>query len=224
MKTSFKTLSVTYDDGLVHLEINQPPSNRMNSLFFNELSSLVDELCKKDGISAIVISGKGRHFSSGADLDDLLQKAVHPEKELSSSGTFSFFERNHFSFLYFEELNIPVISAIRGVCLGSAMELALFSHFRFCSEDAVMGLPESTFNLIPGIGGTSHLIKLAGLAKGLELVLHGEMFSAADALQYGIVDKILPRKEVVPFALEFAKKISVNYYKEKKTLYLNSAA
>jgi enoyl-CoA hydratase len=111
---------------------------------------------------------------------------------------------NYQAFVTLEQLEIPVISAIRGVCLGSAFELALFSHFRICAGDAVLGLPESTFNLMPGIGGIQRVATLAGKSKAIELILRGITFPAQDALEMGLVDAIVPRNEVMPLSLAFA--------------------
>jgi len=171
-----------------------------------------------------VISGRGRHFSAGADLDQLLSLVKHESQKDSGGETVdlpSFLEKNYKTFLSLEALNIPVIAAIRGVCLGSGFELALFCHFRFCGDDALFALPESTYNLIPGIGGTSRLSLLTGKSKALELVLHGNTFPAEDALGYHLVDKIFPKKQVVDMAIGFAKNIAASYKKEKAKLYLN---
>jgi len=111
---------------------------------------------------------------------------------------------NYRAFVNLEQLEIPVISAIRGVCLGSAFELALFSHFRICSEDAVLGLPESTFNLMPGIGGIQRVSALTGKAIAMEIILHGNTFTGGDALEMGLVDAVVPKREVLPLSNAFA--------------------
>jgi enoyl-CoA hydratase/carnithine racemase len=129
-------------------------------------------------------------------------------------------EKNYRSFLFFEETEIPVIAAIRGVCIGSAFELALFSHFRFCGEDAVFGLPETTFNIMPGLGGIRKTAALCGQAKAIELVLRGNTFSAEEAKLNHLVDYIVPRRTVVDFSVAFARKIRKNYKKQKASLYL----
>ena len=219
----FKTISFEFNDGVGHIILNQPPSNVMNLLFFRELSDLVEEIKGMTTLKALVISGTGRHFSSGAQLDELLSLVGNGESGgpgINNHKLQNFLDRNYKTFLFFENLEIPVISAIRGVCLGSALELALFSHFRFCGEDAVFGLPETTYHLIPGIGGLSRISALAGRAKALELVLRGNTFPAEKALQYHIVDKILPKRMVVQFAVSFARSIMPNYRKGKSILYL----
>jgi enoyl-CoA hydratase/carnithine racemase len=220
--TKYNTIEYDFHDGIGHLVINQPPSNTMTVEFFMELGFLVEEIRKSNAIRAMVISGKGRHFSSGANVDELLNLVngeyctIHGYKVTDLP---AFLERNFESFRYFEEVNVPVISAIRGACLGSALEFALFSHYRFCGEDAVFGLPESTFDLLPGIGGISRIAMLSGKSNALELVLRGKTFSAEEALRLKIVDKILPKKKVVEIALDFAASILKDYRKGKEILF-----
>jgi enoyl-CoA hydratase len=217
------TLSFSLKGGIGHLELCKPPANQMTTEFFSEFNPLVDELRIMDGLEAIIISSKGRHFSSGADLDELLEgvvetdTAIHAEKnEIWEKNS----ERNYRSLLFFEETEIPVIAAIRGVCIGSAFELALYCHFRFSGEDAVFGLPESTFNLMPGLGGIRKIDALCGQAKAIELALRGNTFGAEEALQIHLVDRIIPRRRIVEFSLAFARKVKKNYKKQKALLYL----
>ena len=223
MPVKYKTISFELVHDIGHLILDQPPSNKMTIDFFSEFHLLLDGLHSMEHLKAIVISGRGRHFSAGADLDQLLSLVRHEYQKDSGGETVdlaSFLEKNYKTFLSLEALNIPVIAAIRGVCLGSGFELALFCHFRFCGKDALFGLPESTYNLIPGIGGTSRVSLLSGKSKALELVLHGNTFSAEDALCFNLVDKIFPKKQVVEMAIGFAREITTSYKKEKAKLYL----
>lgn len=204
-----------------HLLLNRPPSNDMTGDFFDEMNLLVDSLRNNRELQGIIIQGAGRHFSSGAALDELLTKiSKSPFPVGSSSGEEHFLIRNYRSMLYFEETRIPVVAAIRGVCIGSAFELALLCHFRICSEDAVFGLPESTFNLLPGLGGIRKIEELSGKANAIELVLRGKTFSASEALELGLVDRIVPKKELNTKALELIHALGEGYRSEKRSLYL----
>ncbi len=223
MNITYTTLSFELNEGIGHLELNQPPSNEMTLVFFSELSRICSRMRSMSELKALVISGKGRHFSSGARLSELLTLAKDGSSATPGSpGTQmqQFLNKNNRSFQFLDQLKIPVISAIRGACLGSALEITLFTHFRFCGEDAVFGLPETTFNMIPGIGGISRIYSLAGTATALELVLRGNTFSAEEALKLNLVDLILPKKEVVQTAKEFVGSLPSDYRKEKSKLYL----
>ncbi len=149
--------------------------------------------------------GRGRHFSSGADLDDLIGGLKGDRSGLSAGD--SILLDNLSSFRFFEELPVPVIAAIRGVCLGSGLELALFCHARICGSGAVLGLPETGFGLIPGCGGILNLAARTGRGRTLETVLAGSSFGAEDALAMNIVDAVVPRKDVVAAAVRLIGKI-----------------
>lgn len=224
MTERYKTITFELVHGIGHLILDQPPSNKMTIDFFTEFHHLLDELHSVKDLKALVISGRGRHFSAGADLAQLLSLVKYESQKDERGNTVdlaTFLENNYKTFHSLEALNIPVIAAIRGVCLGSGFELALFCHFRFCGEDALFSLPESTYNLIPGIGGTSRVSVLSGKPRALELVLHGNTFGAEDALGFNLVDKIFPKKQVVEMSMDFAGRITTSYKKEKAKLYLN---
>lgn len=198
------------EEGIGWLKLNQPPSNTMTIGFFTELRSLVKTIKSTPGLKAVIICGMGRHFSSGAEINELLLN-INEQVMLE----------NYRSFVMLEQLDIPVISAIRGVCIGSAFELALFSHFRICSEDAVLGLPESNFNLMPGIGGIRQVARLAGTAKAIEITLRGNTFPASDAFAMGLVDAVVPKGELLQVSLQIAKALPDKINMANRSVYLH---
>jgi len=185
-----------FNNGIGLMTIDQPPSNTMTLGFFHELKELMGRISVIQGLRALIITGRGRHFSSGADISELLEN-------ISESTLLGHYQ----TCLSIERMNIPVISSIRGVCLGSAFELALFSHFRICTPDAVLGLPETTFGLIPGLGGIQRIAALAGKAKAIEIILRGITFPASDAMEMGLVDAMVPKEQMIPAVLAFIEKI-----------------
>ncbi len=209
-------ISWDISDKIGYLSFIDSPENRMDSAFFDELHDLTSKVIPGSKPSAIIISGSGRHFSAGADLDDLMRMIKDEQKEEGSDTLLS----NYQAFKFFQELNTPVIAAINGVCIGSALELAMHCHFRLCSEGAILGLPESTFGLIPGVGGIPRLMELAGKAKTIELVLRGNTVNTNDALKWNIVDAIYPKRALISKAEQLAKLASINYRKYMKTDYL----
>ncbi len=190
------------------------PENRMDTRFFRELLELTKNIIPAADVAAILVTGKGRHFSSGADLEDL-RKTIR-------GGHYShdFLMANYRSFRFFDDVNIPVVVAIKGVCLGSGLELALHGDFRLCSADALFGLPEATFDLIPGAGGIQKFVQFAGKAKAMELIMQGKSFSAEEALRLHIVDAIFPKKELEEKAIQLAKRAAGDYRKYNKKDYL----
>jgi len=203
-------------DNIGHLVLNDPPSNKMSVLFFKRFHRIIEKV-KKSKIQALLIYGTGRHFSSGADLKDLL--SVISDKSIKFLGKIlfkpPFFKMNNRSFLSLSELKIPVIAVIQGVCLGSAMELALSAHFRICTENSLFGFPETSFNLMPGLGGSVRILNFMNYSKALEVILKGETFDANEALRLNLVDKIVKKNIINDEALDLAKKMIKIYKKEK---------
>ena len=210
----FITIDWKVEEMTGHLVLNQPPTNHMDNLFFRELKDLVREIIPKERINAILIYGKDRHFSSGADLEDLLQNVIKhcPRNVDDQVGPIpDFLIENLETFRYFSSVNFPVISVITGVCLGAAFELALNCPIRICTERALLGLPESSFNLLPGLGGIQNVLKLTNTLKTFEIVLGGDIFTAREALAWGLVDKVLDKKVALNYAVQFAKFMQGKY-------------
>jgi enoyl-CoA hydratase/carnithine racemase len=184
---------------------------------------LTKNVIKPEEVRAIIITGKGRHFSSGANLDQLIAK-IKDGLVVDDAGELvkypALLTEEHKAFYFFKNLNIPVIAAITGVCIGSGLELALCAHVRVCGEGSVLGLPETTFRLMPGCGGIFFMPALTGQGKTLELILSGDTFSVQDALEWGVIDKVVPKKEVLSYAAELALKLSENYDRENVKNYL----
>jgi enoyl-CoA hydratase/carnithine racemase len=169
------------------------------------LKRIIGEIADGASIRGVVMYGRGRHFSSGAVLDDLIGSLKNDNAGREAGE--SLLSENLSSFSFFEELAVPVIAAIRGVCLGSGLELALFCHARICGAGSVLGLPETGFGLIPGCGGILNLAARAGRRRALESVLTGSSFGADEARAMDMVDAVVPRKDVVASAVRFIEKI-----------------
>jgi len=215
----FKILNWNIKNRIGLLEINNPPSNPMDSGFFEEFYWWRTETVEKEDLKAVVLYGNGRHFSSGAVLDDLMRiiaNSFHQNGDIKKVAEFL----NHNSQIFYslKDLNIPVIAAVRGVCLGSALELAMCSDYIICGDKAVLGLPESTFGLMPGCTGSFVLPHIVGKALAMELILTGKTFSPAEALEWGIIQKIVSSKEVLNEAIVAAEKLALNFTKEFKLI------
>ena len=200
----FETIKWKIEDEIGHLLLDQPPANTMTRRFFDELLLLTEQVIPVSGIKALVIYGSGRHFSSGADHVDLTDRILENLPPAYPHELPGFLTENTKSFGYIAQLGIPTFAAIRGTCLGSALELALCCKFRICGEGTVFGLPETTFGLMPGCGGTVRLPGIVGESKAIELVLSGRNFSAEEAYEWGIVHRVVPRKTVVEEAVKLA--------------------
>lgn len=195
--------SLTLEPGdVAHLVLSAPPRNEMGPGFFEGLERLVTRELPRLATRALVVRGEGRHFSSGADVEALKGSLSGPDAEAARDRLL----RASFALQALADLPIPVVAAIGGVCLGSGLELALACHFRVAAGNAVFSLPETTFGLMPGCGGTQRLPGLIGVGPAIEWILSGRMVTADEALGAGLVDAVVDRREVVRAAETLARR------------------
>ena len=201
MKSEHKTI-FKRDGDVGLLEINNPPQNYLEQPEFVKL----DKLKKFVGteIKALVISGTGRHFSAGADIE-LIKKQIKDVNAFQEQ-----MENGNRLLNYIDDLGIPVFAAISGVCFGAGLEIALACDIRICNESALFAFPEVNNDLFPGLGGVSRLIQLTGKSIALELVLKGDMINTKKASELQIVDKVVKKKQTLDYSIVHAKKITNN--------------
>lgn len=170
------------------------PGQSMNTLgerSFKELEVIIDEVergkLKNEIAGLVIISGKKNNFIAGADIKEFEQlDTVEKVEEVTDYGT-KLFQR-------MEDLNVPVVVAINGFCLGGGLEMAMACHYRIAtrSEGTRVGLPEVKLGIIPGIHGTVRMLRLAGPLNGMTAMLTGRMLKAPVAKAYGLVDQLVP--------------------------------
>jgi enoyl-CoA hydratase/carnithine racemase len=179
------------EEGILTLTLNRPEV--MNSLNFDLLHRLrdqVDQARHRRDVRVIVITGSGeKAFCSGADLKE--RAGLPPEKVKE----FIFTIRNLFTAI--EQLGMPVIAAVNGVALGGGTELALACDIRIASTAATLGLTETRLAIIPGAGGTQRLPRLIGRGKAKELIFTGRRVESAEALQIGLVNRVVPPEALI---------------------------
>jgi len=151
----------------------------------------------ESGARAAVITGSGRFFCAGADL-----------KERDRPAWWLWDVRAAID--YVEQVEIPVIAAINGTCLGGGLELALASDIRVAGENVQLGLPEITFGALPAAGGPARLARLVGPGRAKQLVLTGERFTGATAASYGVVEFAVPDADVAERAVHLASTIAMH--------------
>jgi enoyl-CoA hydratase/carnithine racemase len=197
---SERKISYRVEDRIAFLTINNPPMNAISREVAQQLDEAVVEIGKDDNIKAVVFSGEGRAFISGADIRMLKEvKDRHQARQVTSV--------LHGALNKIEALRKPVIAAVHGFCLGGGLEVALACHMRIAGEKAVFGVPEIKLGIYPGAGGTQRLPRVVGKAKGLEMILTGEFISAQEALQWGLVNKVVPQEKVQEAARALAEQI-----------------
>ena len=177
------------DNGLAILTIDTPGKlNVLSPPVFEELDSRFDEIAADNRVTAVVIkSGKPGSFVAGADIKFLNTITTTEEGAEMSRAAQGVFNK-------LEDLKVPVVCAIDGVCLGGGLEMALACHYRLVSENpaTVLGLPEVQIGLIPGAGGTQRLPRLIGFTESLDKILTGKKTRAKKALKLGLADELVP--------------------------------
>lgn len=187
----FSTLLVSLQDGLLTVTINRPDKmNALNRIVFEELEQVLNGVEADEEIKAVIITGAGdKAFVAGADISEFTTLNPQEAQQLARRGQL-ILER-------IDKNKKPFIAAVNGFALGGGCELAMACHIRIATETAKFGQPEVNLGLIPGYGGTQRLTQLVGKGKALELMMSGNMLSAADALQWGLVNHVCASEELI---------------------------
>ncbi len=198
---SYQYLTLDLADKIAVVSLNNPPSNSLKMPLLQDLNRLLDELYANRDAKVIIITGAGKTFASGADIDEISKlNSKDQAKEMSSFG--------QKVFLKLENGPKPVIAAINGFCLGGGLELAMSCHIRIASDRALMGLPEISLGIIPGFGGTQRLPRIVGMSKATQMILSGDQIRSEEALAIGLVNMVVSKDTLVEDAKKLASKIT----------------
>ena len=201
---AFDNLLIECDGHVAIVTINRPRVlNALNSQTIDELRRAVLDLKQDEGVRAVILTGAGeKAFVAGADINELAMQTPVAGKEYSLAG--------QEVFDYIEQMGKPVIAAINGYALGGGCELAMACSFRIASENAQLGQPEVKLGIIPGYGGTQRLSRLVGKGRAMQILLTGDIVSAAEAFRIGLVNQLVGQAELISTAEAIARKIMAN--------------
>lgn len=187
---AYQNLLIADTDGIRTITINRPDQlNALNRATIAELDQALNEAEADKSVRVLIITGSGaKAFVAGADIKEFAHFSVEEGKMLSAEGHKQLFD-------HVERLNKPVIAAVNGFALGGGLELAMSCHLRVASANAKMGLPETGLGVIPGYGGTQRLARLVGKGKAMEMIFTAGMIKADEALQWGLVNHVVPQAE-----------------------------
>jgi len=187
---------------ILYITINREAKlNALNRDTLDELHAALKAAFADATIGGIIITGAGpKAFVAGADIAEFAHFDAVEGRHLSKKGHEEVFD-------FIEQAPKPVIAAVNGFALGGGLELAMACHIRVASDNAKMGLPEVTLGLIPGYGGTQRLTALVGKGKAFELIMTADMITAADALQFGLVNHVVAQDALMAKAEEVMEKI-----------------
>ncbi|TBV28201.1 enoyl-CoA hydratase [Meridianimaribacter sp. CL38] len=201
----FQNILFQVNNSIAQITINRPSKlNALNKATIQELHEAFDTADKDKAVKVIIVTGSGeKAFVAGADISEFAHFDVENGSKLAQKGQELLFD-------FVENLSTPVIAAVNGFALGGGLELAMACHFRVASDNAKMGLPETSLGVIPGYGGTQRLPQLIGKGRAMELVVTAGMIDAQTALNYGLVNHVTTQDDLLPLAEKIAGKIMRN--------------
>lgn len=195
------------DTSLVRMELQQQFAiltlqrpkqlNALNFALLQELESHIETLQSRMDIRVVILRGEGRAFAAGADIGSMTNyKPMEAE-------TFARMGQNIITKL--EQLPQPTIALIQGYALGGGLELAMACDIRLAAEGSKFGQPEVTLGIIPGFGGSQRLPRIIGQGRALQLLLTGEHIDAKQALEYGLVTRVVSEEDLSQAGMEMAQ-------------------
>jgi enoyl-CoA hydratase len=197
---TYETLIVETADAVTVIRLNRPAAlNALNGQLMDELTAALDAAEADPAVRCMVITGSDRAFAAGADIKEMASKSyaeVYGEDFITRN-----WERA-------ARCRKPVIAAVAGYALGGGCELAMMCDFIIAADNAKFGQPEITLGVSPGAGGTQRLTRFIGKSKAMDMVLTGRMMDAAEAERCSLVSRVVPLADLLPTAMEAAKKIA----------------
>ncbi|MFI0489985.1 enoyl-CoA hydratase/isomerase family protein [Flavobacterium sp.] len=202
---ALKNSLLELEKGIATLFINRPEKlNALNKETIQELHDTLKLIDENPEIQVIVITGSGeKAFVAGADIAEFAHFSETEGAQLATKGQQILFD-------FIESMKTPVIAAINGFALGGGLELAMACHFRIASDNAKMGLPETSLGVIPGYGGTQRLPQLIGKGRAMEMIMTAGMITADDAFRAGLVNHVVPQSDLLNFCNGIAQRIMRN--------------
>ena len=183
------------------LTLNRPDVlNSLDRATLESLAAALGEVAGDDSVRAVVLTGAGRAFAAGADIEQM--------STLTPLEGDAFGRLGHATFAALEALDVPTIAAVNGFALGGGCEMALACDFIYASSKARFGQPEVNLGLLPGFGGTSRLVRRVGVSWAKEIILGGENLKADEALRIGLVNRVFEPDELVEKAIAMGEVIA----------------
>jgi enoyl-CoA hydratase/carnithine racemase len=194
-----ETLLQRQEDGIAVLTFNRPEAkNALNDQLLDELQAALSKIDGDEEVRVVVVAGREDCFCAGADIRTLrsLSDPLHAHR---------FCEKIQKIVNQFGLIGQPVIAAVAGAALGGGTEISLACDIRIAADNAIFGQTEVNLGFIPGAGGTQRLPRTVGLTVAAELLFTGRRVDAQEALAIGLVNKVVPVKELMSEAMDMAR-------------------
>ncbi len=198
----FQYLLLDKKDFIATVTVNREKAmNALNPDVLKDIQQCFTGLSDDPEVRVVILTGAGdKAFVAGADIAAM--------SKMSEADAMEFGKLGHAAMNAVDHCKKPVIAAVNGFCLGGGMELALSCDFIYASEKAKLGLPETNLGLFPGWGGTQRLSRLVGKGKAKELIFSAKVIGSAEALIWGIANKVSKPEELLNDARATATQIS----------------
>jgi enoyl-CoA hydratase/carnithine racemase len=201
--TPMATVHTTITDGIARITLDNPPLNVTTLELTQSLNQALQSIRDDSEARAVVLTGTGdRAFNAGSDITEmpaLIAEGNVVEKKIA-------FENETFNLL--ENLPLPTIAALNGVAYGGGLELAMCCDFIIGEEGLTVGTPEIKLGLFPGAGGAVRAARRIGKTRATELVLLGEPLPTERAVEWGLINSVVPRGESLAAALQLARRLA----------------
>jgi enoyl-CoA hydratase/carnithine racemase len=202
---------VEVDDGVATVTLNRPDKlNAFTLRMDGEFHEVMWKLEADETVRAIVVTGAGRAFCGGIDLEGGGEQAFGDEAHQAHDTEFGINSDRIAERSSFWRMRTPVIAAINGAAVGAGLTIAMLFDVRFVAEDAKLGFVFTRRGIVPDANATWLLARLAGAGRALDLLISGRFFTGADAVAYGLAAQSLPAAEVLSAALAYARDIAAN--------------
>ncbi len=189
-------------EGVLSLTLDNPEKlNALSTACLEQLDQLLTTAKSDSQTKAILLTGKGKAFSAGADIRRLAECDALAGYEFALMGQSVFHK--------LEDMGKPSLAAVNGYCFGGGCELAMSASLRMASTNAVFGQPEIKLGVIPGYGGTQRLARLIGKGRAIDLCLTGRSIDAQTALDWGLVTEIAPCEDLQFRAMSLLKELAM---------------
>ena len=199
MSFQYILVEPAYRENVALISLNRPKElNALNTTLMGEIRDALKDLDADDKVRSIIITGNEKAFAAGADIKEMSGKTAIDMLNIDQFSTWD----------QIKKTKKPLIAAVSGFALGGGCELCMHCDMIIASETAQFGQPEIKIGVMPGAGGTQRLIRAVGKAKAMELILTGRFMKADEALEAGLINKVVPvalyMEEATKLAMEIA--------------------
>lgn len=197
----YKNIIVSLEDQIATVQLNRPHSlNAFNMEMLKELHRAFFKISQDDKIRAMVIKGNEDYFAAGADIREVINYGPLEIRE--------YINLVYKMGLVLLSMTKPTIASISGYCLGGGAELAMSCDIRIASENALFGFPEVNLGIFPAGGGTQRLARIVGQPRARELIMTGDIIDCKTALEYVLINKMVPAQDLEAATKKMARKLS----------------